>query len=32
MSNLALKYRPASFNDLVGQIHASQSLKKRNPI
>ncbi|MDH5717918.1 MAG: DNA polymerase III subunit gamma/tau [Spirochaetia bacterium] len=27
MKSLALKYRPKTFNDLVGQIHASQSLK-----
>lgn len=27
MSSLALKYRPANFNDLVGQLHASRSLK-----
>lgn len=25
--NLALKYRPKSFSDLVGQIHAAQTLK-----
>lgn len=27
MSSLALKYRPSSFDDLVGQLHASRSLK-----
>ncbi len=27
MINLALKYRPKNFNDIVGQIHASQTLK-----
>ncbi len=27
MSRLALKYRPSSFTDLVGQLHAAKSLK-----
>ena len=27
MKALALKYRPKSFPDLVGQIHAAQSLQ-----
>ena len=27
MRSLALKYRPKNFDDLIGQIHASQSLK-----
>ncbi|MDH5719109.1 MAG: DNA polymerase III subunit gamma/tau [Spirochaetia bacterium] len=27
MRSLALKYRPKTFDDLIGQIHASQSLK-----
>ncbi len=27
MATLALKYRPSTFEDLVGQLHAAQSLK-----